>query len=70
MKIHLEHPMKKFLVKWIYAPKISYRKFVFFRIDLTKQQRPDLKNSVLFHGVTYLGSASINVPRSEEELNR
>ncbi|CAF4268820.1 unnamed protein product, partial [Rotaria sp. Silwood2] len=39
-------------------------------IGITKQQRPDLTNSVLFHGVTYLGSASINAPRSEEELNR
>ncbi|UJR10785.1 hypothetical protein I4U23_014972 [Adineta vaga] len=39
-------------------------------IGLVKQQRPDLTNSVLFHGVTYLGSASINAPRSEEELNR
>ncbi|CAF1574149.1 unnamed protein product, partial [Adineta ricciae] len=37
---------------------------------LVKQQRPDLTNSILFHGVTYLGSASINAPRSEEELNR
>jgi hypothetical protein len=39
-------------------------------LGLTKQQRPDLKNSIIFHGVTYLGSASINAPRSEEELNR
>ncbi|CAF1287473.1 unnamed protein product [Adineta steineri] len=40
-------------------------------ISITKQQqRPDLTNNVLFHGVTYLGSASINAPRSEEELNR
>jgi len=34
------------------------------------EKRPDLTNCVLFHGVTYLGSASINAPRSEEELNR
>ncbi|CAF1416598.1 unnamed protein product [Rotaria sp. Silwood1] len=39
-------------------------------ISLTRQQRPDLTNSVLFHDVTYLGSASVNAPRSEEELNR
>ncbi|CAF1048306.1 unnamed protein product [Rotaria sordida] len=39
-------------------------------IALTKQERPDLTNSVLFHGVTYLGSAAVNAPRSEEELNR
>ncbi|CAF0875213.1 unnamed protein product [Didymodactylos carnosus] len=41
--------------------------------DLTRpiqNARPYLGNSVLFHGVTYLGSASINAPRSEEELNR
>lgn len=37
---------------------------------MSKQQRPDLSNSVIFHGVTYLGSASVNAPRSEEELNR
>lgn len=35
-----------------------------------KESRPDLTNSVLFHGVTYLGSASITAPRSEEELQK
>ena len=39
-------------------------------LSLSEQKRPDLTNYVLFHGVTYLGSASINAPRSEEELNR
>ncbi|CAF3473913.1 unnamed protein product [Rotaria socialis] len=36
----------------------------------TTESRPDLTSSVLFHGVTYLGSASVNAPRSEEELQR
>ncbi|CAF0767342.1 unnamed protein product [Rotaria sp. Silwood1] len=35
-----------------------------------KESRPDLTSSVLFHGVTYLGSASVNAPRSEDELHR
>ncbi|CAF3420279.1 unnamed protein product [Rotaria socialis] len=39
-------------------------------IGLTKMHRPDLTNSILFHRVTYLGSASVNAPRSEDELNR
>ena len=33
-------------------------------------ERPDLTSSVLFHGVTYLGSASLNAPRSEEEIQK
>ncbi|CAF1247309.1 unnamed protein product, partial [Rotaria sordida] len=35
-----------------------------------KESRPDLTSSVLFHGVTYLGSATVNAPRSKEELHR
>ncbi|CAF1576783.1 unnamed protein product [Adineta ricciae] len=34
------------------------------------KSRPDLTKSVLFHGVTYLGSTSVATPRSEEELNK
>ena len=37
---------------------------------LIEESQPDLTKSVLFHGVTYLGSASVNAPRSEEELQR
>ncbi|CAF0906762.1 unnamed protein product [Rotaria sordida] len=35
-----------------------------------EESRPDLTTSVLFHGVTYLGSSSVNAPRSEDELHR
>ena len=35
-----------------------------------KESQPDLTKSVLFHGVTYLGSTSATAPRSEEELHR
>jgi len=35
-----------------------------------KDDQPDLTKSILFHGVTYLGSASTNAPRSEEDLHR
>ncbi|CAF0843427.1 unnamed protein product [Adineta steineri] len=40
------------------------------QVSSEQKARPDLTKSVLFHGVVYLGSASITAPRSEEELHK
>jgi len=44
--------------------------FIHFDYFLIEEPQPDLTNCVLFHGVTYLGSASTTAPRSEEELHK
>jgi hypothetical protein len=44
--------------------------FIYFYYLVIKESQPDLTKSVLFHGVTYLGSASATAPRSEEELHK
>jgi hypothetical protein len=44
--------------------------FIYFYYFVIEESQPDLTKSVLFHGVTYLGSATAATPRSEEELHR
>jgi hypothetical protein len=50
--------------------KVEKSLFIYFYYFLIKESQPDLTKSVLFHGVTYLGSASATAPRSEEELHK
>jgi len=62
--------MQMILFPMIILLKVEKSLFIYFYYFLIKESQPDLTKSVLFHGVTYLGSASATAPRSEEELHK